>query len=685
MFSNVRNLFGAIKVTQSDKSIIVEGVPASVIENDISKIWKTSKITSNMFLYITRYSFSFPLFFAPDIIYTLDTMIQHRKTNSNIKILNKIKEKILECTWLADTTMETSGRLNFSKLGEMNFPPLPFQMDFLNYYNTTLDQYNLKGALLAGAAGSGKTYTTLTLAHMLEAETVFVVCPKNATERVWEANIHDVFKNRQSYWIAQRNLEYKGQRFIIGHYEALEKLIDLIPKIKSGKVVVILDESHNLNEITSNRTKAFLDLCKQLKTKDVILASGTPIKALGSESIPLFRAIDPYFNEDTEMRFKKIYGKDASKGLDILKHRLGIVSFKIEKSELKLLPPIIENISIKMPNSNTYTLTEISKEMKIYTAERFKYFADRKKEDEKFFYSCLDKYKDSIEHNKEAHIEFDKYNNYLQIVIKAYIASSLDSVKEELMFCNQYENKVIIPFLSSEDKLEFKSVKTVIKYLGLKIQGECLGRVLGRKRIQCHIDMIPFIDFKGICNSSLKKTLIFTSFVEALEECNKSLKNQDMEPLVVYGKTNHELADTVKRFENDESLNPLIATYNSLSTAVPLVMADTMIMLNAPFRAYIQEQAISRIHRLGADTQTYVFMINLDTGKEVNISTRSIDILQWSKNQVEQIMGITSPFEITESLESMSFTVAAESYGIEETITVRDVIENSTNPSWINW
>ena len=103
MFSSVRNLFGTIKVVQTDKSIMVDGIPAGVIENDISKIWKTSKITSNMFLYITRYSFSFPLFFAPDIVYAIDVMIQHRKTSTNIKVLTKIKEKILECTWLADT------------------------------------------------------------------------------------------------------------------------------------------------------------------------------------------------------------------------------------------------------------------------------------------------------------------------------------------------------------------------------------------------------------------------------------------------------------------------------------------------------------------------------------------------------------------------------------------------------
>ena len=683
MFGQVRSIFGNIKVSQSDKVITVEGVPFDVMEKDISKIWNTSKISSNMFIKLGKYSFSFPLFFAPDIVYQLDVMINNRKTGSNIKTLNKIKEKLYETTWLFDTLDEYQERLDFSKLKDMVYTPLPFQMDFLKYYSKTLDQYNLNGVLLAGAAGSGKTNVGLTTAQCLNADKVIVICPKNAVNRVWEDSIVNLIKTKQTYWLAQDGKEYKNERFLVAHYEALEKVLALVPKLGNGKIVIILDESHNLNEVNSNRTKVFIELCRITRSNDIILASGTPIKALGSESIPLFRVIDPYFNEDVEQRFRKIYGKDASKGLDILKHRLGIVSFKIEKKELKLLPPIMETVKISMPNSQQYTLAAISTDMKKYTEERFKFFKERKKEDELYFYSTLEDFKNSIGRDRQGQMDYDKYREFLARVIKAYDKGALDSVKEELMFCNQFENKTIIPRLGSEDKLKFKETKTIIKYLGLKIQGECLGRVLGRKRIQCHVDMIPFVDFKGICNSTLKKTIVFTSFVEALEVCQKYLKDKDMEPLVVYGKTNNELADTVKRFENDENLNPLIATYNSLSTAVPLVMADSMIMLNAPFRAYIQEQAISRIHRLGADTQTYVYMISLDTGKEVNISTRSVDILQWSSEQVEKIMGIKSPFEMTESMENLTVTIATESFDIEEVVSLKDFTSNI--PTWSKW
>jgi hypothetical protein len=108
-------------------------------------------------------------------------------------------------------------------------------------------------------------------------------------------------------------------------------------------------------------------------------------------------------------------------------------------------------------------------------------------------------------------------------------------------------------------------------------------------------------------------------------------------------------------------LNPLLATYASLSTGVRLTIADTMILLNSPFRAYILEQAISRIYRLGQDSQTYVYQCILDTGEVPNISTRSADILAWSTEQVEAIMGIKAP-----QVEGDVFTPSVESMKPED-------------------
>jgi len=228
----------------------------------------------------------------------------------------------------------------------------------------------------------------------------------------------------------------------------------------------------------------------------------------------------------------------------------------------------------------------------------------------------------------------------------------LREIGEIVKATNQYEKKFIEPALPREWIKDFRDVKSVIKYTQLKIQGECLGRVLGAKRIECHVAMVPYIDWVELTESTEKKAIVFTSFVEALETTDKVCKERGLKPIVVYGQTSNDLTKIIDQFDKDPKIDPLIATYQSLSTAVRLTMANVMILLNSPFRSYILEQAISRIHRKGQDTQTYVYQCVLDTGDKPNISTRSNDILKWSAEQVEKIMGFKAPFDLNGSVES---------------------------------
>ncbi|MFO5701743.1 hypothetical protein ACLBSN_31730, partial [Klebsiella pneumoniae] len=101
-----------------------------------------------------------------------------------------------------------------------------------------------------------------------------------------------------------------------------------------------------------------------------------------------------------------------------------------------------------------------------------------------------------------------------------------------------------------------------------------------------------------------------------VDTVDKYTNKLGMHPAVVYGKTNDNLPQIISRFEKDPKLNPLVATYASLSTAVRMTMADTMVTINSPFRHYILEQAIARIYRKGQDSQTVVYQCTLDTEDE---------------------------------------------------------------------
>lgn len=529
------------------------------------------------------------------------------------------------------------------------------------------------------------TLMGLMISEMLNADHVIVICPNNAIYRVWRDSIENEYRNPPSSWISAEDKPYLGEKYIIAHYERLTQVTEMAKQL-TGNIVIILDESHNLNEMTSQRTNTFISLCKQTKSSNILWASGTPIKAIGSESIPLFFTIDPFFNDDVYFRFKKMYGKDAKKALDILNNRISLISHVIEKKELNLAPPIIENILVKTPTGNLFTLDAVKKDMIAFTEERYKYYANRRKEDEEFFEKCLKFYRDSCM-NKQKLSEFETYARYVKIISQI---SDYHNYKDEMMFCTRFEKQEILTIIPAEWRKQFIDVKSVIKYLKLKIQGECLGRVLGKKRMECVMSISEHIDYISIIESTEKKTLIFTSYVPVLERCKERLIELELQPLAVYGKTNRELNETIEKFGKDPVMNPLVATYPSLSTAVPLVMADVMIMLNAPYRDYVHQQAISRIHRLGSDTQVMVYIAALDTSKEPNLSSRTIDILKWSQEQVAAITGVKSPFEIEETGVTMEdingrqptefdIKISMEELGIEEIFDFTAGLSISTN------
>lgn len=671
MFAGVRNLLGLVHVQESGGHITIDGVPSAAIVKDVTKVWGTSKITNNIFTKISKNSLTFPSFFAVEIYFIFDQLVKERKLGTSVRTLKRVCQEMMEVTWLANTQKEPSHYpLDLSRLNELDYPPKPFQKEFFEAYNQNVPRFGLNGILLAGAPGSGKTYMCLAMAALSRADKTIIICPKNALGRVWEHEIKNRFVKPRTYWISGDSKDVPRDRDIyVFHYEALGLAMHNASVLRGSNTLVVLDESHNLNELDSVRTGNFAQFCRAVNAKNIVEASGTPIKAMGGEAIPLLQVIDPLFTPEVQERFKNIFGVSSVRALSILKHRIGFVSFKIEKSRLGLDAPISETIHIKIPNGNDFTLKTIGEEMKAFVKAQLETYKKQEAIYTKDFFALLDKaYKKvPIPYAKD----FPAYKAQVERVRKFAAMGDLMSIKEDIKAVNRFEKAAILPALQGVDKARFKEVKSLYKYVALKVQGEALGRVVGRKRVECHIAMLPYIDFGTICESTEKKTLVFTSFVPVLESAVKLLEKQGMKPLAVYGATNANLSSIVSSFEKEEDLNPLVATFNSLSTAVPLVMADTMILINSPFRTYILEQTISRIHRIGATTQTRVFTTLLDTGDEPNISTRSSDILAWSQEMVEAITGIKSPFQIDSDDSTVS--VAAEGFDLLETYSLDEI------------
>jgi SWI/SNF-related matrix-associated actin-dependent regulator 1 of chromatin subfamily A len=132
-----------------------------------------------------------------------------------------------------------------------------------------------KRVLLADDMGLGKTLQALTFVAMEEEHMpALIVCPASVKYN-WQKEIDKWYPNYSEHvQIAQTQTPNVDKNLIIINYDILHhwknELSEYIWK------TVIFDECHKLKNLTSKRTKAAMDLVKNIRY--VILMSGTPIE-----------------------------------------------------------------------------------------------------------------------------------------------------------------------------------------------------------------------------------------------------------------------------------------------------------------------------------------------------------------------------------------------------------------------
>ena len=135
-----------------------------------------------------------------------------------------------------------------------------------------------------------------------------------------------------------------------------------------------------------------------------------------------------------------------------------------------------------------------------------------------------------------------------------------------------------------------------------------------------------------------KKTILFSSYVDSLEQAETACKKAGFTPMVITGENSSQVRQLLDTFRSNPDINPLIASIKVLSTGHTIVEANTVIFLNVPYRSVDYQQASDRVYRIGQDTDVYIYKLLLDTGDEPNLSTRMHDILAWSKDQFGAII-----------------------------------------------
>jgi len=634
------------KIEEKGDYYVIRGVPFYQLSMDFQSAYGTSYITKAMLVKINNYSFRVHKFFMVEFHYTLMKVIHAKRLRTPLDKLIKLQYVVENETWFAETITPKIFD-NFDKFkGEFHSAPDYNQEKFLREYGTITNAYFLKGLLLDAKAGSGKTFTTLFWSRMTGNKQTVIICPDGIIDSIWKAEIAKHFKKKPTVWTTIDGTEINDEAdYIIIHYSALtsswapklEKW--LLDRAKRTKMAfnLIIDECHNFNDETAKRSQLVTAWSDMGLFNQVVPMSGTPLKAMGRECYTVFTLIDKLFAGNARKEFLALYGRSRENLNELLRHRIGRAKFTIPSiNGMGPKPPVV-TIPVDIPNAERYTLKNVRSEMMIYIEERVKFYYTHLDAYNRFFWECVNDFGEATRSNPSDEAD---YNRYVAIVKRFKLKGfrSFDAVDiRDNTFCKKYEEE-LMQWLPRDKAKLFKNIRSAVKYLGLKIRGEALGNVLGKMREEAATALIRYAGLPDLVRSAKKKTLIFSSYVNSVVYCAEYMKSEGFTPVAVYGETNHDRDDNLKLMESNPLLNPGVASYDSLKEGYHCIWANQIIMLNPPWRDYILEQVTARVWRKGQDTECWFWLLDLNTGDDLNISSRSIDILKWSAEQVDQLM-----------------------------------------------
>lgn len=656
MLDSVNYLIGNIQVSQEKDKILISGIKSKLFIKELHKRYGGHAVTG-LIINHTWGRLEIPIFFAYDFMEILRWMEEAPGRYFTKGATQDVIKALERLPIFLRVSQKHPSKLRLKALERFKLTPLKNQTEFLEVYDKNTQRYNINGYILASPPGTGKTLSSLFLSEALETEATIVFSPNNALQSVWNKTLLNEFyvpPTKFVYNLDDSSRITGKERYFVFSHENLKAAKEIIFKhLKGKRVNIVLDECHGFTDMKTDRVQYLIEICKFLSCKEVLFMSGTPFKALGAEAIPFFWCADPYFSKKNEERFKKVFGINGTRALHILAARIGRTLHTVEKTDVVNNKKFSIDLKVKMPNGDQYTMSAIRKKMEVFVRERVTYYKGTEDEYVRNYLAILDVYKETIKDNKSALFIFEGYKRDALTIRKS---KRLTEVKDLILRCNTYERKFIIPALPSHLKEKFRDARSVYKYVELKIQGEALGRILGKERLKCNLDIMANLDnAKAYCEElelngddfsvadifsmSEAKAIFFTDYVEVVQKAGEYFNSIGMHPLLVYADTNKDLPNIVSKIEKDPKANPLVATFKSLSTAVPLIMLDTCVMLNVPYRDYIYNQSTSRLDRLGQTKVLKFYHVYLDTGEEPNISTRSKELMSWSREMVEVLLG----------------------------------------------
>lgn len=143
------------------------------------------------------------------------------------------------------------------------------------------------------------------------------------------------------------------------------------------------------------------------------------------------------------------------------------------------------------------------------------------------------------------------------------------------------------------------------------------------------------------------KIIIFSQFVQALEEMEKLLVEREIPYVTLYG-TTIDRNTPVATFQSDSGVQVFLASIKAGGVGLNLTAADYVLLLDDWWNPAVEAQAFGRAHRIGQkQTVEVIRLICKDTVEE------KILMLQKSKQQTAEVFNLSGAKLTIEELRTL--------------------------------
>jgi len=624
--------FYPIEVSQDGDYVTIRRLFSRSFNRHLTKLFGETSVGEFMLFGVIKpyifervFSITFHQFFLPEIYFIFKRLYEKFHKNDYKVVLELLVEKtFLNKLYLPDITVDKS------KLSELGFTMSDYQAEHIDNYANSKLHLDMRGAILAFDQGMGKTSTALANAYIINPTQTFIVCPLSLID-VWIKEIRKMIPGNPSIGVVGDS-PHGLYKYVICNYE---RVVNALPYLNPG-VLMIVDESHNIRYLDTKRAQALTLIRDQLNITDIMTLSGTPVKALASELIPMFILLDPRFNFEARRIFKKIYASWRPFAYHILKYRLSIIMDRKMKADYLDLPPKhFQNIAFPVENSQRFTLEQMREDVRVAARARYHYYLKQQPTYRNDFLQA------SLLCLKNHVITRSEFEVLTQTLDKFGGGSMFDRQQTTLTVEFDKIFNVCIRWLKWNNKdlaIKMKNARTVILNATMKAMGEALGQIYGPRRVEALVSIVNEHrkEIFDIINKSEKKVIMFCTSVKALNIVDQIFTQMKVGHVLTTGETKNISAELDKFMQYDDVLL-LLASFK-MSTGVTLVNANTVIFLDQPYRDADYQQAQDRVYRRGQDTDVYIINLFIDTGDTPNITTHSREILEWSANVVSSVM-----------------------------------------------